>query len=366
MARVLRLAPGQQRIEAHDVNKGVDCHHTTVTSAEGETLLHLTTFGSKDRESPPKSSQSLQLDAGIAAELVTIIRETFGDDALHLQPQLDIAFPAGSPTADLQSLAQIYRRSPDVFRALISSDKAAGDVIAMAHRRSQVEYFEQLLHAKGFVASEADRLSISGEEGVWQHFFEQNPWIFGVSLSGQLLTSWSEKKLEQVVSGHSLSGPGKRVDALLRTSGRISSLVFAEIKTPNTELLMKKPYRSGCWAPSHELAGAVAQVQGTVHLAVKEIGEKLDKKDEDGSNIPGEVAYLLRPRSYLIVGNLASLRGKGDGVHEDRFRSFELFRRNLSEPEVVTFDELLERAKWIVTNDAATHPEDIATSAQEP
>ena len=31
-----------------------------------------------------------------------------------------------------------------------------------------------------------------------------------------------------------------------------------------------------------------------------------------------------------------------------RFSSFELYRRNLYEPEVLTFDELLARAEWYV------------------
>jgi hypothetical protein len=31
-----------------------------------------------------------------------------------------------------------------------------------------------------------------------------------------------------------------------------------------------------------------------------------------------------------------------------RFSSFELYRRNLYEPEVLTFDELLARAEWHV------------------
>ena len=33
--------------------------------------------------------------------------------------------------------------------------------------------------------------------------------------------------------------------------------------------------------------------------------------------------------------------------------SFEMFRRNLANPEVITFDELLERARYIVE-----HPKD--------
>jgi hypothetical protein len=56
--------------------------------------------------------------------------------------------------------------------------------------------------------------------------------------------------------------------------------------------------------------------------------------------------YLLRPRSFLILGDLSQLQGAGGGVHRARFSSFELYRRNLYEPEILTFDELLARAEW--------------------
>ena len=36
------------------------------------------------------------------------------------------------------------------------------------------------------------------------------------------------------------------------------------------------------------------------------------------------------------------------GVHRPKYESFELYRRNLYEPEVITFDELLARAEWHV------------------
>lgn len=41
---------------------------------------------------------------------------------------------------------------------------------------------------------------------------------------------------------------------------------------------------------------------------------------------------------------------KEDKVNEDKFSSFELFRRNLFNPEIITFDELYERAKHILNS----------------
>ena len=110
---------------------------------------------------------------------------------------------------------------------------------------------------------------------------------------------------------------------------------------------MSDYYRSGCWAPSKELTSGVVQVQQTMLLAGKQIREVLREKDTDGA-FTGEEAYLIRPRSFLILGHLDQLRGTAGGVNPDKFSSFELYRRNLYEPEILTFDELLARAEWHV------------------
>ena len=54
-----------------------------------------------------------------------------------------------------------------------------------------------------------------GPEAVWQTFIEDNPWILGLSLGGQLLTNFDDRRLEQVVVGSSTAGPGKRADAVM-------------------------------------------------------------------------------------------------------------------------------------------------------
>lgn len=40
------------------------------------------------------------------------------------------------------------------------------------------------------------------------------------------------------------------------------------------------------------------------------------------------------------------------GVNEQKFRSFELYRRSLKEPDIITFDELYHRARYIVKHSA--------------
>lgn len=106
--------------------------------------------------------------------------------------------------------------------------------------------------------------------------------------------------------------------------------------------------RPGAWRVSNELAGGVAQAQDTIHRATQDIGEALRSQAGDGSEVPHDITFLTRPRSYLVVGQLDQLLGEEGGPHTEKIRSFESFRRSISDPEIVTFDELLARAEWVV------------------
>jgi hypothetical protein len=268
--------------------------------------------------------------------------------------------------SDPDALQRVYRSDEDRIRRLIEGDETARDVIALEARRLAVAEFRRRLQDDSYFDDQAEQAH--GPESVWQQFFEANPWVFGHSLGSLLLTRWDESKLEQVIVGSSIAGSGKRSDAVLQTTGRIRSMVLAEIKTHRTDLLASREYRAGCWAPSSELVGAVAQVHGTVHRAVDHIGERIAAIADDGSEIPGRFTYLVRPRSYLVVGNLEQLIGEGGGDHVDRIRSFELYRRQLAEPEIITFDELLARAEWSVSlaEEATESGESDASPVDEP
>lgn len=246
-----------------------------------------------------------------------------------------------------EALHQVYEESPEVLRELVKSDATANDIIALQRRREVVAKMK--LWLEDDVAFDNARETSGGQEAAWQKLLEENPWVLGIGLGGQLFTSWSSEKLEQVVAGHNIQAAGKRADALLETNGAIRSIAFAEIKHHKTHLLKAaaSPYRSGTWAMSDEFTGGVVQSQQTVHSAVSGFTSKIDKRDVDGA-ISGESTYVVQPRSFLIIGSLEELRGANGGVIEDKFSSFELYRRNIVSPEVITFDELVARAEWHV------------------
>ncbi len=232
-----------------------------------------------------------------------------------------------------------------LFAEVVSSSITKKDVVAVAYRKKQLDAFRLLLEDTSYFNRAKEQKHCS-DEALWQRFFEKNPWIFGYGLNYVYLDALDDKKLEQIVQGHSVGGHGKRVDALMKSRGVISSLCFVEIKSHKTTLLRAKSYRSGCWAPSAELIGGVSQVQGTVAAAMNTIRGKLALTDS-GGDPTGEEAFNYLPKAYLVVGSLGSFVSD-HGVNQEQFRSFELFRRNTFSPEIITFDELYERAKFIV------------------
>jgi hypothetical protein len=240
---------------------------------------------------------------------------------------------------------RIFEKNSELFLELAQQEHITRDLVAVGYRRKQLGHFETLLQDKEFFESEKSRLQCKSED-VWQKFFEANTWIFGYGLSYQFMSQLDERKLEQIVRGHDLGGAGKRSDALMKTRGIVNSLCFVEIKRHDTPLLGQSTYRPDVWPPSADLASGVSQIQTTVHAAVEAIGHKLLPRNDFGDPT-GEVLFNIEPRSCLVIGSLGQFQ-TANGVNIPKFRSFELYRRNTWRPEIVTFDELLQRARFIV------------------
>ena len=114
-------------------------------------------------------------------------------------------------------------------------------------------------------------------------------------------------------------------------------------------LLECASYRPETWHISEELAGGVAQVHRTIQKSVKNIQTKTEVKDDEG-NITDDQLFLYSPKSFLIIGSLSEFIGDNGKINETKYSSFEMYRQSLKNPEIITFDELLERAKYIVKN----------------
>ena len=247
---------------------------------------------------------------------------------------------------DRESARLLRAMGPAAIKEMFRSDVTAPEVIAYARRRSQLERFYSLMNDDDAFEAESAALRAagrrSGKESTWQAFFEDNPWIFGTGLVPQFLHAWDPAKLEQTVKGASVVGSGKKPDALMRTAGALSALVLVEIKSHRTPLIEGTEYRKGVWPPSDQLAAGIAQCHTTRDAATDTLGRTLTQVDAEGYDTD-TWAVVCRPRSLLVIGSLSQFE-RNARPNLEQFESFERFRRSLSDPEVITFDELYQRA----------------------
>jgi hypothetical protein len=74
VARIRSLSPMVANVRPH--RTAVDCEYQKVTDGDA-VYLHLSTFGSDERQSEKKVSQTMQFGRETAAQLLAAIRETF-------------------------------------------------------------------------------------------------------------------------------------------------------------------------------------------------------------------------------------------------------------------------------------------------
>jgi hypothetical protein len=240
----------------------------------------------------------------------------------------------------------------EILQQALNNNVTSKDIINFGYRKNQLTIFENLLNTEGYFNEYKNQtFDISGknqtDEAVWQKFFEKNTWILGYGLDYIFNTELDSKKLEQVTSGSNFFAKGKRIDALLKSQGAINSLCFCELKLSTDNLLKKTKagYREESWQISDALSGAIAQVQRTVQKALKEISTKTEIKDSEDF-LTGENLYLYNPKAFILIGNSNEFI-KDDKINEIKFSCFEMFRKNLKNIEILTYDELYQRAFYI-------------------
>jgi hypothetical protein len=61
----------------------------------------------------------------------------------------------------------------------------------------------------------------------------------------------------------------------------------------------------------------------------------------------GEEVFNFHPRAFIVVGSLNEFVTE-HGVNIDQLRSFELYRNSIAGIDILTYDELYERSKFVV------------------
>jgi len=208
------------------------------------------------------------------------------------------------------------------------AEKFADDQI-LGRRRDSVREFEGALRNGAW------------DEPEWGKFFDENRWIFGLGLRYQFLYQLQE---QAHYGGSDVSGRGtQKGDYLHYTVGDDAKFtVLVEIKRPDSlifhETSSGQKYRNGVPGFNVEFANALSQVK--VNTRKWEVDGS--QKEENRDRLEHERIYTVQPRSFLIYGHTSQLDTR------EKVNCFECFRGQLKNTEIVTYDELLNRARFII------------------
>ena len=135
------------------------------------------------------------------------------------------------------------------------------------------------------------------------------------------------------VGGKSIANTGGHIADFLVKNAVTNALGLIEIKTPKTKLLGPE-YRGGVHNVSADLSGAIQQVLAYRQSLVDERKKLLENNRELES---------FAPRCVVLIGH-----AKNELADSSKRMAFELFRAQLSDIDVITYDEMYERTRRLV------------------
>jgi hypothetical protein len=202
------------------------------------------------------------------------------------------------------------------------------DINSLLKRREKLAEFKKAL----------DGHSI--DESWWQNFFEENKWIFGYGLNYEILR---QQQAQPNYGGTKVDGRGGQTgNNIMSTAGDLNFTVLVEIKNPATLLLQGiREIRSGAWSLSKDLPDALSQIQANIQTWEKHGSEQPDNRDA----LEKLSVFTVKPKGIIVIGSLNQLTDR------NKRETFQRFRKSIHGVDIITFDELFERAKFIVEND---------------
>jgi Domain of unknown function (DUF4263) len=196
-------------------------------------------------------------------------------------------------------------------------------------RRQGLEEYEEHMHLGDW------------NEAKWQDFFEREQWVFGYGLDYRVMRQFGR---EMTVGVGGTDNQNKPVIDFLMSFTDYTVLV--EIKRPDTPIFRaSRGGRSGTWEFSPEFMSAVSQIieQKAEWLSFAQTGEHYSKSGTEALK-----ARTKNAKSILVVGSRDEFaRSENPRIRNVMSDTFELFRRENRSIDIITFDELLERARFI-------------------
>ena len=221
---------------------------------------------------------------------------------------------------------------PVTLSEIVKNKITDKDIVTFGYRKNQLKVFK-------------DNLENDLSETGWQKFFHNNQWIFGYGLDYRFMTTFDR---EMSVGDSGAQDQGKPKTDFLNEYSDFTVLV--ELKLPKTPLFKNTAGSAGTWKLSDELLSAYSQsLEQKAEWQIK--GDNPSKtKTKDGSRTLTK--RTRDPKIILVIGSKQKEIFEIENEAEKELKSdtFELFRRDSRNIEIMTYDELYERAQFIVDN----------------
>lgn len=239
---------------------------------------------------------------------------------------------------------EITEKINDLKNLINLSDLSSTDVksLLFESRKKDVKVFYFLLkNIKNCHEKYREKYSLpQGEEAIWHHYLKSNEWILGLNVDIKFIRDFYDE--QKVGNENSLGSQSPKTDLL----GVSDFTTLIELKCSSTEIFKKtrSKGRANTWDFTADFIEGISQCLGQKTELEKSFKQKNFIKD--GKRLDSARIESIDPKTLLIIGN----RRKEfplDDLFDDNFiksNAFERFRRSNRNVEVITFDELFERA----------------------
>jgi hypothetical protein len=226
----------------------------------------------------------------------------------------------------VRGMTETQRR--DLLRA-IQNTLTTDEINVLLGRKQGLEEYERQLAQDAW------------SEGDWQDFFERQQWVFGYGLDYRIMRQFDREV--KVGAGGTDNKNQPMSDFLMNFT---DYTVLVEIKKPSTPMFRaKRGGRAGTWEFSPEFMSAVSQIieQKAEWLSFSQTGEHYNKAGTEKLT-----TRTRNARSILVIGSKEEFARRGNARDANVMAdTFELFRRECRSIDIITYDELLERARFI-------------------
>ena len=241
----------------------------------------------------------------------------------------------------------------EIKELILKADLKENDIksITFENRKKTIRAFLYLLknkftHNKPSLEYFKDKYNLQdAKESVWHYFLKKNDWILGLNVDIKFIRDLYD---EQKVGSENSKGRGSPKSDLLGISDYTTLI---ELKHSETDIFKKEKTsksRSNTWDFTLDFIEGISQCLGQKFALDKNYKLK-NFINENGKRLDTNKTLTIDPKTIFIIGT-RKREFPHDQIDEHYIKSetFELFRRNNRNIEIITFDELFERAYHIV------------------